>query len=415
MATPLVELLKQRSLRTQLERFAAVSDEIPRLAFVRAADDIARNRLTRLLRSRYETELRDAFQEHVFSQLEHPHIVTMADLLTSTELFIRNDRDFESQFDQFCNYLVATTGKLRFTQPFKVITGDFLEVGDLQVPIWRAETGFTVYYVGAMPLGEEHDDSYIYSQQSDPVVAPRSVYVRIDGICSTRSMRVFRWDLRRVLRTILRSLSLLNQLEPRHRDLGHNHLFLDFDKEAGASTEIDTWAVEPLFDAYYLKPSKKDSIHRRLRNALHLLVEADRQRHSSIGLSLSMTAIEALVCKKGSDISNQIAENVATLLEPDAMMRSQAVDFIKKLYDSRSRTLHGEILEHEATALQKARTLASGVLKAFLERKDFQARMGVQTETPDDLLRELRKSKFGDGEIPGVEASPVRKFWRERS
>ena len=126
-----------------------------------------------------------------------------------------------------------------------------------------------------------------------------------------------------------------------------------------------------------------------------------------------MAAIEALVCRKGPDLANQMAQNVAVLLEPDTQKRLDAEEFVKDLYDARSRTLHGEFLEHESAMRRQARILASAVLKAFVERREHFKKLGVEAEKPDDLLHELRGLKYSGGEVPGIEPSPVRTLWRQ--
>lgn len=105
------------------------------------------------------------------------------------------------------------------------------------------------------------------------------------------------------------------------------------------------------------------------------------------------------------------AENTAVLLEPDPNYRAAAVDFVKDLYDARSKVLHGEILEHETVMRRNARAIAAAVLQAILERRAFQRRVGGESETPDDLLKELRREKFKPQQVTGVEESPVRTLW----
>ena len=181
--------------------------------------------------------------------------------------------------------------------------------------------------------------------------------------------------------------------------------------EVGVRKDSSTRMVAPLLDAYFASPIKNDSIDRRIHNALHLLIQSDQQRHTAIGIALSVAAIEALVCGSSDNIANTFAENSAVILEPDPNYRAAAVDFAKDLYNVRSRVLHGDVLEHEATVRRNSRILAAAILQAILERRDFQRRVGEDSETPDKLLKELRRGKWIPGQLTGVSPSPVRQLW----
>ena len=141
------------------------------------------------------------------------------------------------------------------------------------------------------------------------------------------------------------------------------------------------------------------------------MVEADRQSGNGIGLSLSVASVEALLGKKGSDLSNLVSENVVALLEPDCRNRSAAVKWVKQLYNLRSEILHGAATECTVQEASQARTLSAAVLKAILERRVFQKRMDHPHETPDDLLNELKNGIYTPGQLTGVEESPVRGYW----
>jgi hypothetical protein len=53
--------------------------------------------------------------------------------------------------------------------------------------------------------------------------------------------------------------------------------------------------IRRCLDAYFSRPSKKDSMERRIRNAASLLIESDTQTNDAVGLALSVAAIEALL------------------------------------------------------------------------------------------------------------------------
>lgn len=373
-----------------------------------------------------QEQLRDCFHEHFLAVLPLPSPVTVSDLMNSARLTLLDPtEDFDTRLSQFRRIIGEMASVPRRTKPFPILSGYFwhqhTEISGSptanQPVLWTDVNGFRLVLVGTLPTSDEYDDV-----QGDGmyVCSRRVVYARAEATCTHRALRAFRRDVQGALRTVLKSLELLKQLSdnpPRKGCWPFEPLTIDSPSAPDLSSgegRNECWVIEPLLEAFFTKSQKKDSMDRRLRNALHLLVESDRQQHAGIALSLSMSAIESLLCRHGSDITNQVAENSATLLEPDARRRADAVKFVKRHYEARSRTLHGELLEHEHALRRDARMLASGVLVAILERRDFQRRAGIESETPDALLGELRDSKYGDGEIPGVSPSPLRQLWQKQ-
>lgn len=179
-----------------------------------------------------------------------------------------------------------------------------------------------------------------------------------------------------------------------------------------ALLSVEKETVAASLDAYYCAPTKRDTILGRIRNAVILNTESAQMPHDGLALAVCMSAIEALLGKKGTDISRTMAEHIATLLEPDSRERPNAVRFVKKLYDERSRILHGEKVFGERALRDQARILFTAVLKAIVERSNFLRRVGVDMETPDGLFAELSDSKFGAGQLAGVSDSVGRRLWR---
>ncbi|HEV2295773.1 MAG TPA: hypothetical protein VGR35_18135 [Tepidisphaeraceae bacterium] len=111
-----------------------------------------------------------------------------------------------------------------------------------------------------------------------------------------------------------------------------------------------------------LETSHRDTFQRRIGNAVRLLAEADNQRSDPIGLSLCVTAIDALLGRKGTEMAKTLADFVAGLLEPEVNFRRQAADWVADLYDKRSRVLHGDRLDASAELRRDARKLAASAL-----------------------------------------------------
>lgn len=171
--------------------------------------------------------------------------------------------------------------------------------------------------------------------------------------------------------------------------------------------------VQKCIEAYFSKPTNKDSLNLRIRNAVHILIASDAQPNHSVGLALSVTAIEALLGQKGEGISYRLADNVAVLLEPDLTKRQKATDFVRDLYNKRSRVLHGEEIKQESQVRDQCFQLAAGVLHGMITYRDFLKGGGFDLQTPQDFLKSLFRKRFEPGQPAGLLESNVRELWRD--
>jgi hypothetical protein len=151
---------------------------------------------------------------------------------------------------------------------------------------------------------------------------------------------------------------------------------------------------------------------RRIRNAVHLLVASDVQHNDDVGAALSVTAIEALLGENVEGISQRLADNVAVFLEPELPRRQKAAEFVKALYNKRSRVLHGEKIEEGEHIRLQSRQLATGVLQGMITYRDFLKGGGFDLQTPQQFLKELQEKRFETGLPPGLLESNVRELWR---
>ena len=124
-----------------------------------------------------------------------------------------------------------------------------------------------------------------------------------------------------------------------------------------------------------------------------------------------MTAIEALLGKNRDSIAKTISENASTLLEPDLDHRRKAENFVRKLYDTRSRVLHGDEVGGTLFTRRDARLLASAALFAITRKRDTRRRDGEPTKL-EHLFEELSEQKYKSGLIEGVCELPVRHLWK---
>ena len=249
------------------------------------------------------------------------------------------------------------------------------------------------------PFGELRSDKRAY------------LNVYVVGHMSPKALDSIQLSLPELLQTATRSLSLLNEEKQQKSNHG-----LPVLKEDVQYENMDT--IRAYLDSFFAQARKsskhkkeKDSFDRRIRNAVLLLVESDLQQNNAIGLALSVGAIEALLGERGSDISERISTNVGVLLEPEPGRRQEATEFVKDIYDKRSRALHGEQLEGKSDFRTQARHLAAAVLWAIITRRSILKRLGNAAESPQGLLRDLRKSRFKKGQQIGVEELNVREYW----
>jgi len=385
-------------------RLDEVCRDIPlRTALGHGAETAIERDVVHLWESDITDRVTSIFSELVIAKLPRPHVITVEELCTAamTHLGTDDENEFEARYESFLRSAISLAESPQRSEVFFVSRGlyDF-ELTDRFTEAWDSQTGLRVIFVGLLALGHEEDYG-----DDNAVYAPKNAYFAVEGSCSPRALLAFQSETRRVLSAILTSISLT-----RNRQLSIYYQGPDGDIKVG-----DAEPVDPLLDAYFSTSSKKDTIDRRIRNALHLLVLADEQQHDAISLALSVSAIESLLCKKGSEISTMFADNAATLLEPDLGNRAEAAKFFKKLYNARSETLHGTKLEHEGQLRTQARQIAAAVLLGIRGRREFQRKMGNGSETPDQLLDELREQKWTPGETVGVGAYPVRHLWAEKS
>mgnify|MGYP003824099197 CR=1 FL=1 len=241
----------------------------------------------------------------------------------------------------------------------------------------------------------------------------RYVVAEVEGCMSAAASELLQSEMTHLLKSIVKSVSLLEPCsdgwEP-GEPLDGGLTALDEDTLGNQESFVRT-----CLDAFYGKPAPKpkDSIDKRIRNAVHLLMESDTQSNDALGLALSVTAMEALLGRGNTEISERLSTDIAVLLEPDLSNRDEATQFARGIYNLRSQALHGTTTEGDKDTREKARLLAAGILRAVITRRDFMRKSGFDVETPDELLAELRKQRFLPGQTVGVDEPNVRKLWEE--
>lgn len=401
--------------------------------------------------------MRQAFREaganatrDLLETLGRPSACIMSELhATLGEHLCVSDQDFDQAFDRSLSVLSEHCSRWQYSEPFTLMKGPLHlpEMTELE-PVWEFRSasacgvleicgysrnnerlGFVdEHYFVEAPTADGLEDAGIVAVQSGRVEA------RVRAKCSAGSMTEIANAIRHIAPSLFKSACLVEQAQ---RDREYDNWWVEFDKWWSESEEeffpgdhkdgpdpvvvydnkgrlgLGLGWVRDVLDEYFRTGthSKTDTFERRITNAVLLIAESDAQSNSAIGLALSITAVEAILGSRSEGIAQRLGEMVAVLLEPDPQQRPLAVKFIKRLYDDRSRVLHGESLNREQESVRKGRLVAAAVLMAFIQRLRFLRGMSDELKSPVHLLDELIESKEKRGQPIGVMESPVRFLW----
>jgi hypothetical protein len=371
-------------------------------------------------------------QERVLERINAPLIITLQELTEELFSVLSHEpapcSDFDDLFPAYINRIRSLLSE-RTCIPFPVSQlsplpwppfpedehpgGDTASAG--QFEIWsRNGVSIGSHGIGLAEFDARYTGHY-----------PELLYSRVKGRISPRALEILGRDLNRTLPSLVRScLATVLPLPGSHVQGTIIWTALVDPTRPFTATGLPIADVELVrgevpflrdcLDCYFAKPSSKDSLDRRIRNAVTVLMEADAQQSHAVGIALSVTAIEALLGTKSNDISASLRDHVPVLLEPELERRHHAGEFMKKVYDDRSRVLHGERLDAAERRRAEVRLLAAGVLYVVVNRVGFMRRGGFDPQRPDELLQELREGKYRSGQPTGVPSLPrVWKMWRE--
>jgi len=304
-------------------------------------------------------------------------------------------------------YIRGAVGMLSHLRPETGMPAPEEPDEDGHEPLW-CRSSVSLRMVGTGYPATDRGSS-VYGLEPGP-----ALYAAVNGPMTPSALAAVRAELEVVVPSVLRSAAFLETKRaedgappryPHPRQLPHTTE--DLVRRRGP-------LLRSCLDAYYTDATKRDSMDRRIRNAVHLLVEADAQASDAVALSLSVAAIEALLGRGSGEIKEKLAADVAVLLEPDLDLRDRAEDYVRKLYKDRSETLHGSRIEGEPQVRAQARHLAAAVLEQLIFRGDFMRRSGCGREKPSKLLDELRKSKYRSGQAGPAPETNARLLWGGR-
>jgi len=394
MSDALRTVLQRRTVRDGLT--GVVNDFLEQRAQINSAAALEHftAEFLREMRTAFRKEcskrLRQTWRVHILPHLPRPLVVTRGDIMRAAEaILLTEPTDASLAYDRFVECLSSAASLHHSSRPIRVATGYFAYGTERPESIQLAtNNAFAVRVAGHIPLYSE------YPPEAElGLPARRAAFFIFEGQSTANAHRVFCRQVPHVLRYAIRSADYLRRLDANPPALPADMYFAQH------------------CEAYFTIPGNTDTIGRRLRNALHLGVQSEHQRHHAIGIALSVAVIESLVCVGGDNLATVFSHHTAALLEPDPNYRNEAVSFCRQLYNIRSRVLHGSMLEHDFIFRRHARTLAGAVIRAALERRDFVRRLGGATETPHDFTGELREGQWRQGQLMGVTESPARRLW----
>jgi hypothetical protein len=373
----------------------------------------------------HEQTLTHEFRDLVLSRLRRPRIITEDEIRQAfaQHVLLRSGIPFDEAYNDFLLAVKVEAHVERISEPIGTLTYNSHDgIAGCGFDL-RGSVGYRLMDYGAGEF-QAYISGILPAKSSEGVGCKETCYVTLVGQFSPGALADEAAEFTDVITSLLQNYYLPEQRAMEQRENQRlKQPPAGFPPEGAMPDESadDSHLKQQMFQrdlkellaAHFDAPTKKDSIARRIRNAVHLLVQADRQSKHAVGLALSVASIESLVCSESSGMATMFADNVAILLEPDPTYRSMAVDFAKRLYDKRSRVLHGAECECSAEMLQNARLLAAAVMTALIRRRIHRNLAGYKDETPDELLLEMRNAKFLPRQKISFEEFPeVRAMWR---
>jgi hypothetical protein len=126
-----------------------------------------------------------------------------------------------------------------------------------------------------------------------------------------------------------------------------------------------TLAVEAMIRV--CKSKATTDLDRRIQMAIHLLQCADMSTDHRVSLVLSMSAVEAIVCRDNKDVTDQVRTNSVWLLaSEDERARTESIAGVGDLYKKRCAFVHGDDSREQGNEsdARAARQLAAGIVRA---------------------------------------------------
>jgi len=230
----------------------------------------------------------------VLEKCDRPHIITAEELTDA--LFSLLPREIMSAEEVIGEAYPAFLNRVRSllthrgSRSFAITELSFMAAEDLAVAaecrdeIWSGKgVSVSVSGTGCSDIDPEIGAHDIFFRRD-------LLYARIWGRISPGALETLADELKGVIRSLIRSVAAA---AGRDTDLRTLPVFPTILPYAGVEPVTDEAGfLRMCLDSYFAKPSsKKDSLERRIRNAIALLVEADTQATDAVGIALAVTAV----------------------------------------------------------------------------------------------------------------------------
>jgi len=308
-----------------------------------------------------------------------PSIISEAELrglIESTLVHDPENHDFDAMYETFLDSLAGAPLKWE-QRSHNFIVGSELpwRLNDKSPFLWRSESGYQIC-IPAQGTRKDFATSHPW-RVNDQTLGSIEAYA---------TEAAFLDESRRcasVTRALVQMMRLAGCWE------GSKSIF---HKTESYEMEI----LRSALSTYYYPPEGKDRTERRLANGLHLWCMAEQQSRPGLRLSLAVSSIEAMLGEHGEGIGRVLGERVAVLLYVQPDSRNIMAEFVRKeLYASRSKVLHGRILEQaiDDKRVEQSLRLAALVYRAYWQHRDFMNRI-PEDESPEDFFRKLEQMKW---------------------
>jgi hypothetical protein len=341
--------------------------------------------------------LKDLIEERVFRDLATPYTILATEVCSLAGEFLSvPPEDFARSYDRFVAR-VASEELGAWVRRLEPVTIHTFDRDELQL----IEEGSDFRYT--LPSGIELRDAGMtpVASHDDPSdLALRNFRLTIEGRATVAALSEAQREIVPVLRTTLQTFREANLFDVPDVQIDPG---ADVEEMQAKSRQRLGLFMKTLDLCFGRVPGKKALGGRRVRNAILLLTEADLTRHSMVRLALSMAAMEALLVADESAISESLARNAATLLQPKAGERPRHVTAIKGLYKLRSKIVHGESVDAAGEGADRAaRVLASACVVATLQWREWMSRLGEDPDRSDLFLTELHNNGLTGKAMLGV-------------
>jgi hypothetical protein len=246
-------------------------------------------------------------------------------------------------------------------------------------------------------LGERED--WVFESESVVNVEAdiEGVYIDVEAVATTARVERLADEVRE---SFLRLHTILNGwMEVPEPELSsETESVSSFEAPGPVRPAVWRWALQVVFPS---RGTSRPPVLNSLRTAFDLESLAASATHQSVRLMLAVAAVESLVTTGGS-IGDRFENRVAVLLASDPRERPRWSEFARKIYDDRSRFVHGDSSPLTRERADDALLLMRECIRSYLFRVQFaNALRGVESDLSkerivQDLDTDMRGGQMTD-------------------